>query len=71
MIEELSLQVIENRLESILTKVSDASYTYWDYKCNLLSKYRKLLDCIDELKKNEKYITDDAYVDRLIQSLIR
>ena len=71
MIEELTLQEIESRLNWDLDEVNDACYTFWDDKCRLLSTYRKLLDCVSELKNNERYITDDDFVNRCIKNLIR
>ena len=69
-IKDMTLGEIEDILANAETNVLNATYTYWDKKNALLNIIDNLNDSVNNLIKNERYITDEEYLNNHIKSLI-
>ena len=69
-IKDMTLGEIGDILTHAETNVLNATYTYWDKKHALLNIIINLNDSVNNLIKNEKYITDENFLNSLIKNLI-
>jgi len=69
-IKDMTLGEIGDILTNAETNVLNATYTYWDKKNALLNIIINLNDSVNNLIKNEKYITDENFLNSLIKNLI-
>lgn len=69
-IKNMTLSEIEDILTNAEINVLNATYTYWDKKNALLNIIINLNDSVNNLIKNERYITDEEYLNNHIKSLI-
>lgn len=68
-IKDMTLSEIENILTNAEVNVLNATYTYWDKKNALLDIINTLNDSVHNLIKNERYITDENYLNTCIENL--
>ena len=66
-IREMTLGEIEDLILKQYSKVKEAHYWLWDKKNNVLDMLLKLNECVLNLEKNQKFITDDEFIDNLIK----
>lgn len=66
-IREMTIGEIEDLILKQYNKVKEAHYWLWDKKNNVLDILLKLNECVLNLEKNQKFITDDEFIDNLIK----
>ena len=66
-IREMTLGEIENLILKQYNKVNGAHYWLFDKKNNVLDMLLKLNECVLNIRKNQKFITDDEFIDNLIK----
>lgn len=66
-IRDLTIGEIEDLLEKQYSKVKNAHYWLFDKKNNVLDMLLKLNECVINLRKNQKFITDDEFINNLIK----
>ena len=66
-IREMTLGEIEDLILKRYKKVKEAHYWLWDKKNNVLDMLLKLNECVLKLEKNQKFITDEEFIDNLIK----
>lgn len=66
-IREMTLGEIEDLILKQYNKVKEAHYWLFDKKNNVLDMLLKLNECVLNLRKNQKFITDDGFIDNLIK----
>jgi len=66
-IRKMTLGEIEDLILKQYSKVKEAHYWLWDKKNNVLDMLLKLNECVLNLEKNQKFITDDEFIDNLIK----
>ena len=68
-IKDMTLSEIEYIPANAEMNVLNATYTYWDKKNALLNVINNLNDSVYNLIKNERYITDENYLNKCIENL--
>ena len=68
-IKDMTLGEIEDLLANAETNVLNATYTYWDKKNALWNIIDNLSDAVHNLIKNERYITDENFLNKCIENL--
>ena len=66
-IKEITIGEIEDLILKRYNKVKEAHYWLWDKKNNVLDMLLKLNECVLKLEKNQKFITDEEFIDNLIK----
>jgi len=66
-IREMTLGEIEDLILKQYNKVKEAHYWLFDKKNNVLDMLLNLNECVLNLRKNQKFITDDEFIDNLIK----
>jgi len=66
-IREMTLGEIEDLILKHHNKVKEAHYWLFDKKNNVLDTLLKLNECVLNIRKNQKFITDDEFIDNLIK----
>ena len=66
-IREMTLGEIEDLILKQYSKVKKSHYWLFDKKNKVLDMLLNLNDCVLNLRKNQKFITDDEFIDNLIK----
>lgn len=66
-IREMTLGEVEDLLLKQYNKVEKSHYWLFDKKNNVMDMLLKLVHSVINLRKNQKFITDDSFIDNLIK----
>ena len=66
-IRKMTLGEVENLILKQYNKVEKSHYWLFDKKNKVTDMLLNLNDCVRNLEKNQKFITDDEFVDSLIK----
>lgn len=66
-IREMTLGEVEDLLLKQYNKVEKSHYWLFDKKNNVMDMLLTLVHSVINLRKNQKFITDDSFIDTLIK----
>lgn len=66
-IREMTLGEVEDLLLKQYNKVEKSHYWLFDKKNNVMDMLLNLTESVINLRKNQKFITDDSFIDTLIK----
>lgn len=66
-IREMTIGEVEDLILKQYNKVEKSDYWLFDKKNNVMDMLLKLNECVLSLRKNQKFITDDEFIDNLIK----
>ena len=66
-IREMTLGEIEVLILKQYSKVKKSHYWLFDKKNKMLDMLSNLNECVLNIRKNQKFITDDEFIDNLIK----
>ena len=66
-IREMTLGEVEDLLLKQYNKVEKSHYWLFDKKNNVMDMLLTLVHSVINLRKNQKFITDDSFIDNLIK----
>ena len=66
-IREMTLGEVEDLLLKQYFKVEKSHYWLFDKKNNVMDMLLNLTESVINLRKNQKFITDDSFIDNLIK----
>ena len=66
-IREMTLGEVEDLLLKQYNKVEKSHYWLFDKKNNVMDMLLNLTESVINLRKNQKFITDDSFIDNLIK----
>ena len=66
-IREMTLGEVEDLLLKQYNKVEKSDYWLFDKKNYVINRLLNLNECVLNLRTNQKFITDDSFIDNLIK----